>query len=341
MNKSELNDLHYILIGLSAILLTICLAEVIMLLVSKYRRKKQMEEEKEKLQQEKEKQDALINLSKLLPVKLFQELEINKLSEISMSPQKYINSVVLEVNAAEFGKAVQRMQAQEVFTYINHMLNEIVPIVCENGGTIDKFDDAGFTAFFFENYEKSLETAVSICEVKNKLTLLNQEYDKFSVGLCYGSVMVGVVGQKKRMSLLTVSEFTGLSIYLQSIAGKYYANILITGSYAELIDHFSEKFNSRFVGYIYMNITKSIEKIYDVFDGDPIETRNRKRRTKILFEKGVALFSQSNFEEARSHFIEVLKTDRFDRAAKEYLYLCDKYINQDINQEKQIFIESY
>ena len=83
-----------------------------------------------------------------------------------------------------------------------------------------------------------------------------------------------------------------------------------------------------------------MRKIYDVFDGDEKDTRNRKRQTKMLFEKGVLLFSEQNYQEARQHFIEVLKTDRMDKAAKEYVYLCEWYLNES-EEKKNVYIECY
>ena len=72
---------------------------------------------------------------------------------------------------------------------------------------------------------------------------------------------------------------------------------------------------------IYIKDTDRIQKVYDVFDGDEQEIRNHKRQTRMVFEKGVHLFSKQNYQEARQYFIEVLKTDHFDKAAKECIFI--------------------
>ena len=43
------------------------------------------------------------------------------------------------------------------------------------------------------------------------------------------------------------------------------------------------------------------------------------------FEKGVKLYLEKNFYEARKCFINVLKVSQNDYSAREYLYLCNKY----------------
>ena len=84
-----------------------------------------------------------------------------------------------------------------------------------------------------------------------------------------------------------------------------------------------------------------MERIFDIFDGDTTDIRNRKRKTRMLFEKGVRLFMAREFAEARSYFIEVLKADRDDKAAREYVFLCDKYYSlpPDRVEEATIYIE--
>jgi hypothetical protein len=104
---------------------------------------------------------------------------------------------------------------------------------------------------------------------------------------------------------------------------------------------FDEKYNARFVGFLHISVTDTIEKLYDVFDGDREDKKLFKKQTKELFEKGVSLYCQKEFYEARLVFIEVLKQFRQDAAAKEYLYRCDRYYQSPDTDDTDIFIESY
>lgn len=240
--------------------------------------------------------------------------------------QKNIFSAVLyaNINVTDFSDIVLSLGARDTFRYINTLLAILLPVIAENNGEADSFSDAGVTALFNQDYRTALISAISMCQEVNTLRNPDFDYNSFAVGICYGSVMIGVVGDGKSYSTLTISEYTGLSKYLQSIAGKYYSKILITESYAELIEDFSRRFDNRTVGYIYLSKFKKLEKIYDIYNGDSVEIRNRKRKTKLMFEKGVELFAERKYDQARLHFVEVLKADRQDLAAKEYVYLCDK-----------------
>ncbi len=96
----------------------------------------------------------------------------------------------------------------------------------------------------------------------------------------------------------------------------------------------------RYIGFLHISNENVSEKLYDVFDGDSPNMRHMKMQTLELFEKGVSLYCARNFYDARLVFIEVLKQFREDKAAKEYLYLCDSLYQKD-NGGVDIHIEKF
>jgi len=275
----------------------------------------------------------------MLPMELLALLQSTDMQKPSLAKQKNVQAVSMSVNSSEFSGMIHSMEAIEVFSFINSFLKEAIPVIYEAGGFVEGFRDCGLTALFLEHYEEAVVSAVSICELLNELGQDMPQYCRFSIGLNYENAMVGAVGDSRRMSLLTLSEESfGLADWLMSIAEKYYARILVTDAYAALITDFQRKFNTRILGYVYIRHTDSMKKIYDVFDGDEKDVRNRKRQTKIVFEKGVSLFLERQYIQARECFIEVLKMDRLDRAAKEYVFCCDEYIH---NEHGRAYIERY
>lgn len=243
-----------------------------------------------------------------------------------LNRQKNILAAVLyaNINMTAFSDIVLSLETQDTFRYINTILSKLLPVIERNNGEADSFSDAGVTALFSQDFRSALVSAISMCQEINTINDPDFDFSSFAVGVCLGPVMIGVVGEGRNYSTLTISEYTGLAKYLQSIAGKYYAKILITAGYAEFIDDFAKRFSSRTLGYIYLTKLKKYERIYDVYNGDTLEIRNRKRKTKLMFEKGVELFAERKYDQARLHFIEVLKADRQDLAAKEYVYLCEQ-----------------
>lgn len=280
-------------------------------------------------------------IGRMVPEELFDVLQVKDVSELSFENQKYAEMVNMYINSNEFSEIIHSMDSKEIFIFINQFLNKSIPKISEEGGVIEGFQEAGMSVLFLEKFEKAVIAAISICEILNELGQKQPQYNNFSIGLCYENAIVGVVGHPNRLSLLTLSaEASGFSRWLQSIADKYYAKILVTDSYMELIEDFQKKFNVRCLGYVYVRDTDSIKKIYDVFDGDEKDVRNRKRQTKMAFEKGVNLFTEQKYQEARQYFIEVLKTDRLDKAAKEYVYRCELYLKEK-EETGKVYMECY
>ena len=213
----------------------------------------------------------------------------------------------------------------EYFDSINRMLSYALPAIVKNQGAIEDFKKETFRALFRAHAEDALTAAISMCEsFTREAETINRN---LAIALTYGMVSLGVVGYQYRMSVVSLSPISNLATLLQERAVTYSARILVTGTLADEIPGFETRYNHRLLGKIFLRETGTEERLYDVFDGDEIAIRNLKRKTKTLFERGVALYLERRFQEARGCFIEVLKVDRSDKASRNYLFLCDNNYN--------------
>lgn len=265
----------------------------------------------------------------MLPLGLLRLFEKGELSSPRLGEEKKVRAAVLSFNVSGFPELIRSRTPAEIFGYVNGILQDVVPQVLYQEGEIDKYVDAGLTAFYMGEPSRALQSAVSVCEALEQ----NNEEKNYSIGLSYGDVLAGLAGHEKRLGVLTISETTGIAEFLQETAFKYGSRILMSGSLKEQIPDFEKKYNSRYLGKIYLRTADQTEELYDVYDGDSVEDKNGKRRTRLLFEKGVDFFQERRFYDARLHFIEVLKANRMDRAAKEYLYLCSRYLSLDEKEQ--------
>ena len=255
---------------------------------------------------------------------------------------KGMAAVILNGNITGFQELIHDTPMKEVYRLINQVMSFCVPMIERKNGIIHCFQDAGVSALFREQMEDGLDAASGICEEIIQLADC-KHYQNFAIGLCYGFVMVGIVGYGERLSVLTLSSYTGLGEFLCKSAPRYYARILAVESYVSKIRDFGKRYNCRLLGTFYIRDRQCMEKVYDIYDGDQVAVRNKKRKTKMLFEQGVRLFLDRRFGEARTCFIEVLKADRDDRAAREYIFLCDKYgsMSKEEKLSVDIFLAAY
>lgn len=258
----------------------------------------------------------------------------------ALTEQKELQAVILNVNIVGFKELIYNTEIKEVYRLINRTLSYSIPVIYGNNGMVDSFKDAGAVALFTGKMEEALDAAILICENIIKSGEW-EDYQNFAVGLSYGTVMAGIVGYGRKLSVLTLSTYTGMGEFLQKTAPKYYARILAAECYVKEIAGFEKNYNYRLLGLFYIRDIGRAEKVFDIFDGDRTDIRNKKRKTKMLFEKGVSLFMEREFAQARGYFIEVLKADCSDKAAREYVYYCDRY--SSMPEEKasaaDVFIE--
>lgn len=240
-----------------------------------------------------------------------------------LQKQKELTAVILRVGIDGGEDMIRQTDSATVFAAVNRLFELAVPAVRQFGGVVDRFLDDGFQALFTGELDDGLRAAIQIRE-----NLLRKSYDReerVTIGLTYGEVSVGMVGYEERVSPFTISTHTGIGRFLQEKAYGYHAHILVTGNLLEAVPDYATRYANRLLGLYYIESTDRKERIYDLFDGDDIATRQVKKKTKLLFEKGLELFLAREFVKARGFFIEVLKADRKDRAAREYLSLCDNF----------------
>lgn len=259
---------------------------------------------------------------KFLPPETFDILQKSSVVEIKRGDQAEKKLAVLSMTPCGFDEATKNMSSEETFSYINGILEKIVPAVLSKGGTIERFDKAGICSLYRNPAEYALKSALIACEG------ISSTGERLAAGITQGKVMVGIAGTGERMNLISISEQKKLSEFLMQLARKYRAGILISQSAAGQIVNLQEFYHCRHLGYIKITSSGRLEGIIDVFDGDLPEDRRYKQITKETFEQGVAFFCEGNYRKARQAFVEVLRQYRRDAAAREYLYLCSQYLQE-------------
>ncbi len=274
---------------------------------------------------------------KFIPAKILDLLDKESIQDVKLGDQMMGDFTILSLHAMDYPRHQVSMSAQQVYTRINHVLSQLVEPINEHHGVVEHFDDIGLSAFFTVSSQEALDAAIDI----QKLLGERMPGNGRTIAICYGRVMIGVIGHEQRMEATTISAHSDLAKMLRLSGNKYGAHILITHLVYEQIPDFEEHYHARYLGNIYLSANHTYERVYDVYDGDPEEEFYYKELTKEMFEKGVGLFVARKFYEARLVFVEVLKRYRKDKAAKEYLYRCDRYYKMAEDEEKETVIEKF
>lgn len=272
-----------------------------------------------------------------VPDKILPLLGKNRIEQVGLGDEVSQVLTVFSFQMADFDRTIRKKSNPEMIDAINQILQVTIPVVAEREGMVEIFQNAGFTALYDGGCEPALQSAIEINQKLNQMARSGElDQNRAAIGISYGEVALGIVGQEKRMEAITVSQYRDMACWLQGIAERYQSHILITQTAAGKIPRFLERFHTRMLGFVYNTYTGHRDLVYDVYDGDSDDETDAKNETKASFEKGVELYCAGDFVHARHQFIAVLKRFRRDRAAKEYLSLCDAQISRPNSGEPEI-----
>lgn len=274
---------------------------------------------------------------KFIPAKILDLLNKESIQDVELGDQMVGDMTILSLHAMNYPRQKMYLSAEQVYTDINRVLSLLVEPINRHYGVVEHFDDTGLSAFFTVRSREALDAAIDIWRLLDERMAGGAR----TIAISYGRVMIGVIGHEQRMEATAISAHSDLAKTLRLKGDKYGAHILITHLVYEQIPDFEEHYHARYLGNIYLSANHSYERVYDVYDGDSEEEFYYKDLTKELFEKGVGLFVARKFYDARLVFVEVLKQHRKDKAAKEYLYRCDRYYKMDDEAEKETVIERF
>ena len=249
-----------------------------------------------------------------------------------------ISSVVMNISNVVFQDDVSESGTTGKISKIN-MFTELVGNTVDSfGGKLLSITGSGISAMFGDDIDSALQCAVTVCQETESEDCRNI-FGELRIGIDYGTICVGIVGYKNFSMPLVVSEKMDTAVFLSEIAQTYNSRILITGGAAAISKDFQSRYNVRRLGLLYSRANDLCEDFYDIFDGDKTDDKYNKMRSRLFFETGVDLFQKNSFLEARSYFIELLKFDRNDAAARQYVFRCDRCISNEASDDEKKYLE--
>lgn len=282
-------------------------------------------------------QDMSNGYYKFIPAKILELLGKESIQQVRLGDEITENMTILSVHAVRGQMQEEVWSAEKVYANINQILPALVEPITAYHGVVEHFEHNGLSAFFTESSKNALDAAIEIQKSFDDSIQGNIR----TIAVSYGKVMIGVIGHENRMEAASISVHSNLAKALSLKGSTYGARILITHLVYRQIMDFEKQYHARYLGNVYVAANDTLERVYDVYDGDPEEEFYYKELTKPLFEQGVGLFVAKKFYEARLVFVEVLKQHRKDRAAKEYLYRCDRYYKLADPKDAETFIERF
>jgi class 3 adenylate cyclase len=256
-----------------------------------------------------------------------QLLKKDSICDVRLGDQSQQNMSVLFADIRNFTSLSEAMTPQETFNFINRYLSYMEPAIIQNQGFIDKYIGDAIMALFSGSADDAVNAAIAMLQ---HLKRYNQERQKageypieIGIGINTGLMMLGTVGGKTHINSTVLSDAVNLASRLEHLTKEYGVSLLISHY---TFDHLRDPshYSFRLIGRVKVKGKSQTVSVFDVFDADPPPVRQRKLKTKTIFEQALCLYSQREFSKAAKLFQRCLEFVPEDKTAKIYRQRCQK-----------------
>ncbi|MEQ9484275.1 response regulator [Coleofasciculus sp. F4-SAH-05] len=263
---------------------------------------------------------------RFIPQEFLRFLGYESIVDVRLGDQVQQEMSIMFADIRNFTTLSESMSPQENFNFLNSYLKQVGPIIRKHQGFIDKYIGDAIMALFPATADDGLQAAI---EIQKQVTSYNRDRENagypsitIGIGLHTGSLMLGTIGEQQRMESTVISDTVNLASRLEDLTKVYGASILISG-YTLFCLADQSQYHYRFIGQVQVKGKKHLVPVFEVFDAEPDSIIQLKEQTKTSFEKGIVSFNQNKIDVAFSIFQEILEINWHDRAALNYLKLCE------------------
>ncbi|MBI2948623.1 MAG: GAF domain-containing protein [Verrucomicrobia bacterium] len=239
---------------------------------------------------------------------------------------------ILFSDIRNFTTLSEKIGARGTVSMLNSYFAEMVDIVFNHGGILDKYIGDALMAIFGTPFKKpdDPENAVAVA-IEMILTLRRynarriaerQEPIDIGIGINTGEVVVGNIGSPKRMDYTVIGDGVNLAARLESATKYYGTQILISEATCNRLKQ------GRIIRELDLIRVKGKAKpisVYEVLDFHTEATFPKLTETLRIFEGGYRRYKDRNWKEAMALFMQALNLFPQDKPSKIYYQRCLHY----------------
>lgn len=257
------------------------------------------------------------SLRRFIPQEFFMLLKRHEVDEIRLGDQVEQNMTIMFSDIRRFTLLAEQMGAAKTFEFLNDYFGRVGSVIRDNGGFIDKYLGDGFIALFPGSPDAALQTAVGIQRVVTEFNLSRSADGippiEVGIGLNYGSIILGTVGEESRMDTTVIADAVNLSSRLEGLCKLYGKGIIVPFEFLDLLED-PTSFHWRYLGLIRVQGRKQPVETVHIYDGLQEEDFNRFSSTKERFESALHLYRNGDYEGAMGAFRELARETPEDPA---------------------------
>ncbi|MFC1857654.1 adenylate/guanylate cyclase domain-containing protein [Thermodesulfobacteriota bacterium] len=261
---------------------------------------------------------------RFVPEEFLKFLHKQSITDVELGDQVQHEMTILFTDIRGFTSISEKMTPKETFAFINEFLSEMEPVITEHDGVIDKYiGDAIMT--LFPSSTQALKASIKMLDTLERYNRSRAEKQKppvhIGIGLNFGIMTLGTIGGKSRMDSTVISDAVNLASRIEGLTKDYGVPLLLSEqTVARLEDQ--AQFSLRKIGKAKVKGKSEIIVVYEAFDADPLELKEKKHATMDLFDEAYSYFYSGDLEKAQSLFQECLEKNPEDNVVRVYMERC-------------------
>lgn len=254
--------------------------------------------------------------SRFVPREFLDQLGQDSILNVKLGDQIQKEMTVMFADTRSFTTLSENLTPEENFQFVNTLLSGLGPIIRKHHGFIDKFLGDGVMALFPDSADDAVNAAI---EMQRELNEFNQTQPqnlpvRIGVGIHTGTVMIGTVGEERRMEGTVISDVVNAAARLESLTKIFGSGIIVS---EETLNKLNASYPHRSLGIVRVKGKRQAISIYEMLGGlDALD--ELKLQTRELLEEALRQYQRSVLNLALDGFGKVLTINPDDQVAKVY-----------------------
>ncbi|MEC4854083.1 MAG: adenylate/guanylate cyclase domain-containing protein, partial [Jaaginema sp. PMC 1079.18] len=162
-----------------------------------------------------------------------------------------------------------------------------------------------------------------VCEFNRSQHQKNAPAVKIGIGIHYGHLMIGTVGEKQRMDSTVIADSVNLASRLETLTKIYGVGIIISEDILKYLDP-DHPYILRYLDRVKVKGKTQFVSIYEVVNGDNSEQQKLKQETQLDFEQALQFYEGQDFRAAQEQFLQILQVNPEDKVISWYIGRCQE-----------------
>jgi len=261
---------------------------------------------------------------RFVPKQFLQSLGRGNVERIEPGESREKKMTVLYCDIRKFTGLSGTMTAEENVLFLNSYLQRMTPIITNNGGFVDRFLSDAILALFNDS-DSALNSAIA-------MQAHLREYNKhrnhqlyppieIGIGLTAGTIVLGTLGSETSLGTTIIGESVSIASPVEALNKLYKTGVILSEVAVESLKE-PEKFSLRLIDNIIVRGKNEPMKIYECFDIDPDEFKQKKLNAKDDFAAALDAYNNGNFPQAQDSFEAIIADNADDLVGQMYVKRC-------------------